>query len=403
MTPTSYRDAVALQSELTTIIAKAATEGRELTDNEKSRVAEIQTKTAEHAAAAVDNSEGRRAFLAGVETERKDALVIKTKDRLADHFKSALPDEFQHLSLGRYVRGVATGNWAGSALELKAAMSSVATAGGFLMPDVLSARVLDLARNRALTLQAGVGTMPMTTHTMYLAKVTEDPTVEWTAENATIDETDLTFTRLQFDANKMAALVRISNELLEDAPNVDQIVETTLGAAMALELDRCILTGDGVAKPKGIFATPGVETLTSIGTPSSYDKWLDAIYAIRGNNYEPSGIFYSPRTAKTLAKLVTGLASDKTKLVAPTDFAALPKYITKQIADNLGVGTNESYSIVGDFSQYLVALRADVRLEISREAGTAFEKDQTLIRVVWRGDGMPVQAKAFAVLSGILA
>ena len=403
MTPTSYRDAVALQSELTGIIAKAATEGRELSDNEKSRVAEIQTKAAEHAAAAVDHSEGRRAFLAGVEPERKDALVIKSKDRLADHFKSALPDEFQHLSLGRYVRGVATGNWAGSPLELKAAMSSVATAGGFLIPDVLSARVLDLARNRALTLQAGVGTVPMTAATMYMAKVTEDPTVAWTAENATIDETDLTFTRLQFDAHKMAAIVRISNELLEDAPNVDQIVEQTLGSAMALELDRCILTGDGVAKPKGIFSTPGVEALTSIGTPTSYDKWLDAIYAIRGNNYEPSGIFFSPRTAKTLAKLTTGLTSDKTKLLAPADYSALPKYITKQVSDTLGAGSNESASIVGDFSQYLVALRSDVRLEISREAGTAFEKDQTLIRIVWRGDGMAVQAKAFAVMSGILA
>jgi hypothetical protein len=100
-TPTPYRDAVALQSELTGIIAKAATEGRELSDNAKSRVAEIQTKAAEHAAAAVDHSEGRRAFLAGVtKTERKPGLVLKAAESLADYFK-ACDDETQ-LSLAEF-------------------------------------------------------------------------------------------------------------------------------------------------------------------------------------------------------------------------------------------------------------------------------------------------------------
>jgi HK97 family phage major capsid protein len=400
----TYSEAVGLQTELTGLIAKAAAEGRELSDNERVRCAELQTKAAEFQAAAVDASEGRRAFLAGVEGERKTAgLVLKSGDRFADTVKSALPEEFQHLNLGRYVRGVATGNWDGSPLELKAAMSSVVTAGGFLIPDVLSARVLDLARNAALTLRAGVGTVPMTSATLHMAKVTEDPTVSWTAENATIDETDVAFTRLEFNARKMGAIVRISNELLEDAPNVNEIVERTLASAMGLELDRCILLGNGAGQPLGIFNAPGVQSVTSVGSPASYDKWLDGIFAVRGANYEPGAIFQNSRTAKSLAKLVTGLTSDKTKLVAPADYVALPKFTTNQIPSNLGAGTNESFAIVGDFSQYLVALRGDVRLEISREAGTAFERDQTLIRITWRGDGMPVQPAAFAVLSGILA
>ena len=50
MKPT-YAEAVALHSELTGIIAKAAAEGRELSDNEKTRVVEIQTKSAEYQAA----------------------------------------------------------------------------------------------------------------------------------------------------------------------------------------------------------------------------------------------------------------------------------------------------------------------------------------------------------------
>jgi HK97 family phage major capsid protein len=403
MKPT-YAEAVALHSELTGIIAKAAAEGRELSDNEKTRVVEIQTKSAEFQAAAVEKSEGREAFLSGVEkSEGREGMVLKADQSVGTCFKSALPDEFKHLSLGRYVRGLAIGNWNGSPLELKAAMSSsLPTAGGFLIPDVLSTRVLDLARNRALTLRAGVGTVAMTSSSLDMAKVTGDPTVTWTAENATITETDMTFGRVSFRANKMAAICRVSNELLEDAQNIDAIIENALASAMAQELDRTVLFGNGVAKPLGVFETDDVNALTSIGTPASYDKWLDGIFAINGYNYQPSGIFYSPRTAKTLAKLVTGLTSDKTKLVAPAEFTALPKFVTNQVSDTLGSGS-DSASIIGDWSQYLIALRSDIRLEISREAGTAFERDQVLIRIVWRGDGMAVNPRAFAVLSGITA
>jgi HK97 family phage major capsid protein len=60
-------------------------------------------------------------------------------------------------------------------------------------------------------------------------------------------------------------------------------------------------------------------------------------------------------------------------------------------------------AFVGDWRQYVIGLRSDIRLEVSRVAGTAFEKDQTLIRVVWRGDGLLLQPRAFTVMSGITA
>jgi HK97 family phage major capsid protein len=91
--------------------------------------------------------------------------------------------------------------------------------------------------------------------------------------------------------------------------------------------------------------------------------------------------------------MVTGLASDLTKLVPPADFANLQKYVTAQLGDTVAV--------VGDFSQYLISLRSQIRIEISREADTAFMRDQVLIKATYRGDGMPINPRAFAVLSGI--
>jgi HK97 family phage major capsid protein len=271
--------------------------------------------------------------------------------------------------------------------------TNLSSAGGFLVPEPLSNRVIDLARNRSYVVAAGAGTVPMTSSTLDIAKLLSDPTVAWTAENALIGESDVTFGRASFRANKLACIVRMSSELLEDAANVQTVVENSLASAIALEIDRASLSGTGAGQFLGIVNGTNVNTVTSVGTLADYDEFLDAIYAIRGYNFEPNAALYSPTTGKKLAKMVTGLASDLTKLVPPADFANLQKYVTAQLGDTVAV--------VGDFSQYLIGLRSEIRIEISREADTAFMRDQVLIKATYRGDGMPVNGRAFAVLSGI--
>jgi HK97 family phage major capsid protein len=304
------------------------------------------------------------------------------------------PSELEGLNLGLLVRGVVTGEWSGAELERKATLSTnLSSAGGFLVPEPLSNRVIDLARNRSYVVQAGAGTVPMTSSTLDIAKLLSDPTVSWYAENGTIAETDVTFGRASFKANKMACVVRMSNELLEDAANVQTIVENAIASAIALELDRTAIVGTGAGQPLGVVNGTNINTVTSVGTLADYDDFIDAVFAVRGYNFEPNAAMYSPTTGKKLAKMVTGLASDLTKLVPPADFANLQKYVTNQIGDTVAV--------VGDWSQYMIGLRSQIRIDVSREADTSFMKNQVLIRATYRGDGMPLNPRAFAVLSGI--
>jgi len=396
-----YDQLVTKQAELSGLVAKLAAEGRNADEGEKARLDALKGEI-EGIQKSWQES-GRRAFLAGLDqTETKRDKVLKASESFAEVFKGGFAPEDEGLDLGRLVRGIALGNWAGADLERKA-MSSIVNVGGYMIPEVLSTRVIDRARNLAAVMMAGAGTIPMTSSTLKLAAVNGDPTMDWYGENATISESDVTLGQRAFQSKKMAALVRVSNELLEDAPNVGQLVEDVLAKAMALELDRVGLFGNGVGEPLGIYNTSGINTVTSVGTPASYDKWVDAVYELRADNYNGNATLYSPRTAKTLAKMVTGIASDKTKLVPPADFANLQKFVTNQITDIYGGGGNESVAFVGQFDQYLYAIRSQMRLEVSREADDAFKKDQTVIRVVWRGDGMPVQPAAFCVMSGITA
>ena len=393
MKPT-YAEAVALHSELTGIIAKAAAEGRELSDNEKTRVVEIQTKSVEYQAAAVDDSEGRRAFLSNVEkSNRKSGLVLKASDSFADHFKTGDEPE---LSLAKSLRGYLTGEWDGADLERKAMASS---ALGAILPTPISNQIIDLARNASTVIRAGAVTVPMTTATLKLARMTGDVTAAWYAEAGAISESDATLDSVTLTARKMACMVRINREILEDSsPGVDGIIRNSVAQAMALELDRVALVGTGTApQPRGLQNVSGINTVTSVGTPADYGKFLDAIFEVRLDNFEPNAVINSVRTAKTLAKLFTGISSDKTPLMMPSDYSALTRFASNQIPVNLGVGTNESLAFVGKFDELMIGLRQNIIIEVSNSASDVFEKDQVMLRATWRGDVQVTRATAFCL------
>lgn len=398
----AYEALIVKHGELTGLVAKIAEENRMATDEEKGRISALKSDVEKINADFA--STGRKAFLSSVSpTERPQGQFLTKSDSFFDACKSNFAPGDEEMSLGRLVRGIALGDWRGAELEKKAMTASTATAGGYLIPEPMSARVIDLARNRAALIQAGAATVPMTSSTLKMAAVTGDPSVGWYGEGQTIGETDMTFGARMLTAKKMAAIARVSSELLEDAANIDSLIESALAGAMALELDRSGLLGDGVGKPLGIVETDGIHKVENVGSFEDYSKFLTAIFKVRGVNHEPNSLIYSVRTAERLAKIAAGEYATEFVPPLPADMAALNRFATGQIPNNLGAGGAESIAVVGDFSKYVIGLRSQLRLEVSREADDAFHKDQTLIRVIWRGDGLVLQPGAFCLMSGITA
>ena len=284
--------------------------------------------------------------------------------------------------------------------------SSPLSSGGIMIPTPLAATVIDLARNETRVLQAGAITVPMSTATLKYARLDQDVSASWTNEAANIALSAATFDAVTFTAHKLAALVVLDNELLEDAPNADGVIENSIAKALALALDYAGLYGTGVAPvPQGLHGI--VPTLAAGGGPT-YDEMLNAIAAIRNFNFEPNAVIYNARTANSLAKLKS---TQNEYLMPPADFANLAKFITNQVPSNLGTGTNESQAFVGQWNQLALGLRSSLQIEVSREAGyfdgsaqqSAFSKDQTVIRAILRADWQPLHTNAFVEVTGILA
>jgi HK97 family phage major capsid protein len=268
--------------------------------------------------------------------------------------------------------------------------------------------VIDLARNQTRVLQAGAITVPMATATLKYARLSQDASATWTPEAANIALSAAAFDSVTFTAHKLAAIVAIDNELLEDATNADATIMHSIAKALALALDYGALYGSGTSpQPQGLHGL--VPAIASGGVLANFDPLLRAIADVRGANFEPNAVLYSARTADSMARLKTGLAGDQRFLPWPPDFAALSKFVTNQIPNNLGTATNESQAFIAQWDELALGLRASLQIEVSREAGyfdgsvqqSAFSLNQTVIRAILRADWQPLHAAAFAEVTGI--
>lgn len=334
-----------------------------------------------------ENSNGE--FHAGI-------VALKNTQRMADHVGYA--DPVDDISLAKWLKGVITGDWDGVTSGVKDMSIGTPSAGGYVVPTPLSARLIDLARNQARVLQAGALTVPMHSSTLKIPKLLADANGEWKAENAALgSESDLAFGPVTLTAKTLMAIATMSVELAEDGQDVNGIVERSLAAALALELDRVALYGDGspASEPTGILATPGVGIIdTSAALSANYRDVINAVRQVRLANFEPDAMIYSPDGAAIFDSLVDDVGQP---VDPPESYRQLRKFITNQC--------ESGDAFIGNFSELLIGMRTNIVIEASREAatesGNAFSKLQVKVRAYLRADVAVARAGAFCVLQSI--
>jgi HK97 family phage major capsid protein len=393
------------------ILTRAADESRDLTADESrdhaARVVEVRELDDEVEARLEAELAELRA--AGARAPRADAPaqpVLTREQSVLDwcQTRGMVETTERPLSFDRYLRGMATGQWDGAAEE-RALSEGTLTAGGHLVPTPLSARVIDLARNATRVFQAGAVTVPMTAQTLRVARLTGEGTPAWHAENAALTDADMTFDAVTFTARTLTRLVKLSVELFEDSdPSAEDVIARSFAAQLALELDRVALRGTGTApEPRGVLNQSGV-TITTHGANgaviANYDFWLDAVGAVRNANFEPTAHIQAPRSSTSLSKLKE--ASTLAYLQPPANM--LPMLPTKQIPINLTVGTSTDCSEVytADWTNLMVGIRTDLRIEFLRERYLA-DNLQYAFLCYLRADVQLAQPAAFVVDTGVRA
>ena len=342
----------------------------------------------------------------GIETWRTDSgervPVLGREQRIAD-FLPAERSAAGDVGIGGFIRALLNGPK--TDLERRALAEGSVSTGGAFLPSPLAVEVIDHARVENVAFKAGARTIPMSNKTMAIAKNVSDPVPSWRLENALIAESEPVFDRMALDAKSLAVRFVVSRELLEDTPNMDAQLRATMAAGFARGLDDAIFFGTGVnPQPLGLANTPGLQSVsmgTNGATPSSYDPYLDALFALQTvNEGKVTAIVQAPRTGRTIAGFKD---ANGQPLQPPPALAGIPILATMGIPVNQSQGTanNTSSAFVGDFSQVLVGIRTQLQITVLNER---FAEYGQVGFVGWlRADVQVARPAALAKIVGIKA
>lgn len=293
--------------------------------------------------------------------------VLNRGEKLADLYPQGGPKPTA--SLGDAVRAmISPGSVAPDIRNV--VHESSGPAGGYLVPDSLSATVIDNLRAESVCFKAGARVVPMVTAELNVAKLTHDAQGTWRVENQTLSEDSPTFGRLRLSAKSLAVIVKISREIVEDAPNLDETLRSSLAKSFALSLDYALLYGAGVSDPMGVVNWSDIGSVsrgTDGASLAGFDPFLDAIYEAHvDNGGDFTAAVMHPRSEKAASKLKDG---NGLPLRRPQAIESLPFLTTTQIPINetQGISSDCSSIICGDFTKMLVGMRTQLQIELLRE------------------------------------
>lgn len=241
----------------------------------------------------------------------------------------------------------------------------------------------------AASIAAQVSTVVNTgSGTFRIPIVSADPTAAWTPEGTAIDASDPTLAELAVVPKKLAGLVVVSRELIEDSnPASAEVIGQGLARDIAKKLDAAFFANTTANGPSGLLSlttSTATETETSFDT---LDSFASAMFTVEGIGANVDSWITSPAEAlalTTLKELSTGsnkplLGADPTQQTARSVYGR-PLYVSS------AVGTKTAWGVPRD--RVFLVVRSDARIEVDRSA--FFTSDQVAVKATMRvGFGFP--------------
>jgi HK97 family phage major capsid protein len=276
--------------------------------------------------------------------------------------------------------------------------------GGALVPDPVSSQIIDLARAASVMFRAGARTVPMSSATLKVPRVTGDVTATWLNEGDTVPLSDPTVDMVTLTARRIEAGTNVTIEMDEDSDpvSVGRLVAQSIAHSIALKVDAAGLRGSGTPpEPRGIRNHTGV-TLYAPGANGDALTWdmLLALYrTVSGNNVVPNAFVTTPGARVTLAGLKDG---QQNYMSAPAPLLELTHFGTTSVPSNLSKGTSGnvlSEVYLGDFTQAIFGLRVGLSVQVLRELKRL--EDRIVVVARMRCDWAIERGLAFAVATHV--
>ena len=226
-------------------------------------------------------------------------------------------------------------------------------------------------------------------------------TASWVDEEGTIPDSDDAFGQISIGAHKVATMIKVSDELLQDSVfNIESYIAAEFARRIGAAEEEAFITGNGTGKPTGLLHATngaGIGVTTNGNTPTA-DEIFDLIHSIKSVYRKKAVFLLNDSTLKALRKLKDGqgqyLWQPGLKEGQP-DTLLNYRLVTSPFMPEIDSGNK--VILFGDFKSYWIADRQGRSFQRLNELYAA--TGQVGFRATQRVDGRLVLAEAMKCLA----
>jgi len=294
-------------------------------------------------------------------------------------------------------------------------VEGVGADGGYAVPPEFSATIMKYVGEEG-SLYERVDKTPVNNHLNWPVDEespwsTSGPQAYWEGEGDLYTQSKVKLRTAGVRLNKLVALCPVTDELLEDAPQLATYLTSVISSKLRWKVDFAILQGTGAGMPLGILKAPCLKTIAeeSAQTNDTVNstnviKMYNALYGqFRGNAVWIMNQDVEPQLFKMV---IAGSSSDVPVWLPPGNFNALANapngtlfgrpIIPHQACETLGDAGDISFC---DLSQYIIGYKS-AGPQFASSIHLYFDYGMTAVRATWRLAGMPKWSTTIAAREG---
>lgn len=307
--------------------------------------------------------------------DKQDVMKVFVGDDLQKSVEECTREE----KVKAYAHALFTGNTA----VLKTLSEGTPADGGYTVPqDFYNTLVQEI--NEVSQMRSKVTVVSMKTNVLTIPVGEHGPDVYWTGEGVTKTTTTMDFRQPTITAYKMASIIYLTDELIEDSAfDLVNVLISRFAERIAQEEEKVIVNGAGTTQPVGIFQNASVSNRTCSGN-LSFDNIINLIYDLPIRYRANAAFIVHPNNVRELRLLKDG---DNRYLWADPVAAGQPATIQGYpVIENYWAP--EDKIAFGDFkTAYWLGTRGTMTVKVTNDTETTFTQDKTAIRVVERIGG----------------
>ena len=283
----------------------------------------------------------------------------------------------------------------GASQEEIRALAWDATSGSLVVPTTMARTLFDLLEANIAAFRIGATIMNTSTgENMQLPKLkTHAVGTQVAGQGTTLAGTDPVLDRVNLNVYKYGQLVKISNELVNDAAfDISTWIGTELGYSLARVVDADLIVGTGTNEPVGLTVLAGAGTNAPIKTGGSLiaptvEKFIDLQYSVADSVRQNGAWLMHDSVAGSVRKLRDGAGGTvgaflwEPSLTAGLQSGQPDRFLGSGVYSDVNcaqAGSNAILATYGDFSEYVIRQVGGVQIDSSTER--YFDTDESGFR-----------------------